>query len=114
MSIEQEVEIALRLSGEILVFALLLLDFQQLGLGSQHQVFGDLAVAEQRFVDAQILLQQRFAGGNDLDRAARLQPIHVSNGDVTTERASNRHSIEAARIQQRALSANRGRNRRRI
>ena len=114
VAIQQEVEEALCLRREVLGFALLLVDGQQLCLRAQHLVFRDFAVVEQRFVDAQVLAQQRLAGRDDLDGAARLQPVEVADRHVAPQGASDRHAIEAGRIEQRTLRADRCGNRRRI
>ena len=106
IAVEQEVEEAARLRREVLGLALLLLDGEQLGLRAQHLVFGDLAVVEQRFVDAQVLAQQHLAGCHDLHRAASLEPVEISDRDVTPQSARDGHSVVAARTEQRALRAN--------
>ena len=112
LAIQQEVEEAARLAREILGLALLLLDCEQLGLRAQHLVFGDLAVREQRFVDAQVLAQQLAAGGDDLDRAAGFEPIDIGNRDVAAQSARDGHAVEAARVEERALRAHGRGNRR--
>ncbi len=106
IAIQQEVEEAARLRREVLGLALLLLDGEQLGLRAQHLVFGDLAVVEQRFVDAQVLAQQHLAGRHDLHRAAGLEPVEIGDRDVTPQSARDGHSVVAARTEQRALRAN--------
>jgi hypothetical protein len=111
--VQQEIEITLRLRREVLRIARLLFHLQQLGACAQHLVLGDLAVAEQRFVDAQVFLEQHHAGIDDALVAHRAQPAQVTDGDVALEPARQRLARILARAQQLALRAHRRGDRRR-
>ena len=56
--VEQEIEITARLRRERSPPRATAASLQQFGAGAQHLVLGDLAVAEQRFVDAQVFVEQ--------------------------------------------------------
>ena len=89
-AIEQEVEIALRLRRAVLRVARLLHDLEQFRARAQHLVLRHLAVAEQRFVDAQVFVEQHDARVDDAARAHRGELREVADRDVALQTATER------------------------
>ena len=114
VAVQQEVEVAARLRLAVLRLAQLLVDGEQFCSRAQHLILGDLAVAEQRVVDPQVLGEQRAARVHDLDGLRGLQPAEVADGDVALQAAREREARIFAALEQRALAAHGGGDRRRI
>ena len=111
LTVQQEVQVAPCLGLAVLRFAQLLFDRQQFGTRTQDLVLRDLAVAEQRVVDAQVLDQQAAARRDDADRAGGLQPVEITDADVALQPARECKARELAGLEPRTLGAHRRRDR---
>ena len=113
-AVQQKVDVALQLVTNIARFRGLLADGQPLGLGTQHLILRDLAVAEQRFGDPQVFCEQSFAGLNDHGAAARSQPVEIADRHITLQSLRQGDSSKLVGFEQRSLCTQSGRQRRGI